>query len=706
MIEDYMDAAQFDLASPDGVIKQLTRISESKIEAIISFDNISPIFVGFSIDPQRVFFNIKSTLAQLGIEGIGLEYHFDKERRCAEAKVELRALINIAVEMLKYIQVGAYVGRLFAADERRRVRDPDYLSRMFGRADRWGDPLLSLGGLQGSRDLVLEKIDGRTVAYISLLNGCVVYDPTIYSLIPTLGKALTTKMTMREVIRLHQKWVERMPRVVNEGEVLFVKTPPLHVRTVFGHVVDELLPPGFHHTTASVLQPDTHASGDIYELYGNSHNTEITDIPLEFYTLEPYREYVFFSDRDQLQTCIEDGSSLFKAFETAPLPIDLHAATFVVKGDQLLNLKTEDWISREVHLHEFPGMGHGARQALMIERYVQQQAIYPFLKSIDDGVITSQGILLSRYFPSPLLKRMLLAEQVHRMLKGIYFQYPSHSHHNSFSTEDRALLHDLDKFALPVFWVDEMTKKILQYMQKPEADTGLFVPLGKTEIFLKSTVLGVYGSNLLEGLFEKELKILLAGVLEMAQEMNHPMLNKKTFLSLVTGGGPGAMEVGNRIAKELGILSCANVVDFSQQADFLVKEQNQNRYVEAKMTYRMDRLVERQGEFNLDLPIFVTGGVGTDFEFCLEEVRRKIGATPPNPILLFGTPEYWKQKITSRFRINVETGTNRGSEWLSNCFYCVKSGEEGLKVYRQFFMGTLPIGKQGPVYHDGFCVVE
>ena len=43
--------------------------------------------------------------------------------------------------------------------------------------------------------------------------------------------------------------------------------------------------------------------GDIYELYGKSKR-EITDIPIEFYTLEPYREHVFFSDRDQLQSCL------------------------------------------------------------------------------------------------------------------------------------------------------------------------------------------------------------------------------------------------------------------------------------------------------------------------------------------------------------------------------------------------------------------
>ena len=55
---------------------------------------------------------------------------------------------------------------------------------------------------------------------------------------------------------------------------------------MFGRVVDSLLPKGYHHTTASILQPDTTVSGDIYELFGAS-DAELADIPLEFYTLNP-----------------------------------------------------------------------------------------------------------------------------------------------------------------------------------------------------------------------------------------------------------------------------------------------------------------------------------------------------------------------------------------------------------------------------------
>jgi len=695
---------EYDLASPDGKLI-LWQPEDGTAFGRLEISSISSQFVGFQLAPHELQFNIKSTLAQLGVDGHLLNLEIDKAKRRAILDIQFFSIGDVGKQMLKLLGEGDYVGKLFAPDERRRVRDPFYLDRMFGRSDRWGNPLLSLGGLQGSDQLFLEKVDGRCVAFLSLIKGVVEPEPAIYGLLPTIAKGLRQQIPMRNLLALLQTLHPDRPRYLEEGKLLLVKTPPLHVRTVFARVVKELLPPGYVHTTANVLQPDTKASGDIYEFYGKSER-EIADVPLEFFTLEPYREYVFFSDRDQLQVSLDKPEHLFKAFATSPEPKDDQAAIFICKGSQLAHLQPSDWNKASSHLHDFPGFALASRQAMMVERYIEQQASFPYLDAIEKGIITSQGVLLTRFFPSPLMKRMYLSDFVQRALKGLYFQYPSKSNENFFSQEDRAFLHDLVVFGIPVYWVDDTSGKILRFVSKQGRESGMFVPLDKVDTYLKATLFGIYGSNLIAYGLEDLLLEIFRGLEKMRMEVSHPLLNSKTPIALVTGGGPGVMELGNKVAKHLGILSCANIVNFQMKdKSSVVNEQRQNPYVEAKMTYRIDRLVERQAEFNLDFPLFTVGGIGTDFEFYLEQVRRKVGSQILTPILLLGPEEYWTDKITSNFQTNLKSGTIKGSEWISNCYFVVNTPEQALSVYRRYFNNELLLGPTGPIYEKGFSVV-
>ncbi len=703
----YLASDFYDLITPDGFISQYTLLGPKQAIATVVIQKISPAFKGFEIEESLVSFNLKSTLAQLGLNAISSEIYLQKQERTAQINITLTAYGKLAEALLLQLEIGSYIGKLFASDERRKVRDPNYLLRMFNRCDRKGRPLLYLGKAENSEDLLLEKKDGYTVAFLSLLEGTLYYDDAILGFIPTLGKSLKhPHFQLRPLLQLLQKRNMQNPKVLIENEILLVKTQPLHIRTVFGKVKQDLLPPGFQHTSACILEPSTKASGDVYELFGTS-SSDIQTIPLEFFTLEPHREHVFFSDRDQLQTSLEDTQMLFQAFSTAPTPFHHKTAVFIAKGDQLLNLKPNDWISKEPHFYEFPGMiYHSERQSLLVEKYIEQQPIYPFLKAIEDEVITSQGVLLTRFFPSPLMKKALLDDFVHRCLKGIYFEQPSRTFGDFFSHEDRSMLLDLAKFAIPVYWVDKKTKQILQYVAKPHKDSGMFVPLHLIEDFLNAVSFGIYGSNLSSGTFENELYILFEGLEKLRHKTKHPLFNNKTPIALITGGGPGVMEMGNKVAKSLNLLSCANIVDFCSQQNAVVNEQNQNPYVDIKMTYRLDRLVERQAEFNLDFPIFLAGGIGTDFEYSLEELRRKVGSTALTPILLFGSPDYWAQKISPKFQCNLTTGTIAGSEWISNCFYCVENALQALHIYELFLLEELSIGKNGPIFEEGFVRVK
>ena len=196
-------------------------------------------------------------MAQLGLHSKCLDVTLDHKRRVASAKIHLQAYGRIASLLLEQLPTGTYIGKLFAAVPGRRVRDPDYLMRMFGRTDREGRPLLSLGGPHGRDKLLLEKIDGRTVAWLQLLKGTISYDEkAIIGLIPTIIKILQQPASwLRSLVQLDQVWQENGKRIVHENEILLVRTEPLHVRTVFGKVVDELLPKGYYHTSANILPP-------------------------------------------------------------------------------------------------------------------------------------------------------------------------------------------------------------------------------------------------------------------------------------------------------------------------------------------------------------------------------------------------------------------------------------------------------------------
>ena len=178
----------------------------------------------------------------------------------------------------------------------------------------------------------------------------------------------------------------------------------------------------------------------------------------------------------------------------------------------------------------------------------------------------------------------MLSRGVNGRIKSIVFTHVSRSYGSFFSQEDRAMLIDLCNFGIRVYHLEPATNRMLMFMRR--GDSGLFVPLGRRKDFANATFFGVYGSNLLEGDFAGELRRMLQGVLEIRKTSAHPLLNPAKPLALITGGGPGAMEVGNHVATELGFLSCGMFVDFgslSRKPGSNINEQKKNPFVEAYM---------------------------------------------------------------------------------------------------------------------------
>lgn len=692
----------YDLTSTDGYIIDIQKKSSHEVDVIVLMENISPLFKGFEIDKELVHFNIKSTFAQLGVDGVGISYEFAQKFNKVTVHVQLKAFTPIGAKLLSFIDKGMYIGKLFAADDRRRVRHPSYFTRLLGKTDSEGYPLLILSQEYKNEKIIEQKEKNRTIVRVPLLPGYWVYDEAVEGFLATVAKGLKNKETsFRKFLFLHQKHVPG-PRKIQKESILLVRTITMYIRTLFAKVVNEELPKGFRHASADIICPQR-ITGDIFEFHGAS-DEEICDIPLEFYTLESYREFFFFSDRDLLCDCLEKPELVFKAYDTIPSP---RSAVFVAKGEDLLNLKTSHWIKSDPPPIQNPVLpAENRKQKEVLKHFTESLALHTILKAMQEGNITSQGIILTDFAPSPILKHFLLSEQVRRSLKAIYFRTPSQKYGDFFSSDDRNMLQDLAKASVDVFWVDFRSHLLLKYILRSDKDSGMFVPIDKEKEFRNATFFGVYGSRMQESLYYKEIIELFKGLLAMKQDVDHDKLNAEVSLAITTGGGPGVMSMGNKIANELGILSCGHAVDFTKPHENPFERQEMNPYIQAKMTYRLEQLIVRQSEFMLDFPIFFEGGIGTDFEYALELLLTQVGSRPATPILLFGDPSYWKAKITNTFHINRQMGTIHGSEWVSNTLYCVNNHKEALLVYYKYFTHRLQIGRDFPASDDGFVTVD
>ncbi|WP_201456732.1 LOG family protein [Chlamydia sp. 17-3921] len=683
-----------DAISPDGYLcSPLKMLSQNLYEGEAKIQNIPEYFLGFHLPQYCLQLNLKSSLAQLGIEALMLNCELDKNRREAQIQLHFYSKDPVATAMLSLLEPGSFFGKLFAADDRRLVRLPCYLERMLNYQDRDGSPLLRFGKKLENL-ITFDVIDNRLVASLPTLPGIVTYEQTIYGFLPFISKALSRPgLQVRKFLSLYQHH-QNQKKIPQAQKILLIKTEPLHIRTVFARVVQDLLPKGLNHTAANILEPTTQESGDIYEFYGDASES-IERIPLEFFTIEPYKEYSFFSHRDLLQTSLDSEEEVFKIFHSAPEGKE-KTATFISKGSEISNLQPSSWLvsTNTSILND--------NDPKLIEKCIQQEPYYPFLEAMETGKITSQGVLFSRYFPSSWLKGMFLSYYVADSLKRIYFQFPSYSHGIYFSQRDRSFLLDLDLSGISVFWVDLNSRSVLQYIKRRNKDVGMFVPPHQIEKFQKAYFIGIHGSSILFGNSEQLLRELLQGIQALSQKYRLPNLPENASLAIMTGGGTGVMTLSNRIAKELSLLSCGNLASIEYTSELA---ESTNSYVEAKMTYRLDSLFERQADFHVDLAIFLLGGVGTDFELALELVSLKTKKKAPVPVFLIGPEDYWTEKISSLYKINIAGGTIQGSEWIYNCLFCISSAEAGIRVFHDYLLQTLPIGPEYPPPEKGFTVV-
>lgn len=144
---------------------------------------------------------------------------------------------------------------------------------------------------------------------------------------------------------------------------------------------------------------------------------------------------------------------------------------------------------------------------------------------------------------------------------------------------------------------------------------------------------------------------------------------------VVTGGGPGVMEAGNRGAADVGAPSIGlNIV--------LPHEQAPNAYVTPDLSFNFHYFATRKIHFLMRAKAVAVfpGGFGTLDEFFETLTLIQTGRMARIPLLLFGA-EFWSKVIN--FEALAEAGTIAPTD--PQLFSVVDTAEEGWDVIRQFY---------------------
>ena len=144
---------------------------------------------------------------------------------------------------------------------------------------------------------------------------------------------------------------------------------------------------------------------------------------------------------------------------------------------------------------------------------------------------------------------------------------------------------------------------------------------------------------------------------------------------VVTGGGPGVMEAGNRGAADVGAPSIGlNIV--------LPHEQAPNHYVTPELSFNFHYFATRKIHFLLRAKAVAVfpGGFGTLDEFFETLTLIQTGRMDRVPLLLFGA-EFWGKVIN--FQALAEAGTIAPND--PELFNVVDTAEEGWEVIRRFY---------------------
>ncbi|MDP1624973.1 MAG: TIGR00730 family Rossman fold protein [bacterium] len=147
----------------------------------------------------------------------------------------------------------------------------------------------------------------------------------------------------------------------------------------------------------------------------------------------------------------------------------------------------------------------------------------------------------------------------------------------------------------------------------------------------------------------------------------------ETGYTVITGGGPGIMEAGNRGAYEAGGKSIGmNIV--------LPHEQKVNEYLTANIRFYYFFIRKVALSFSAEVYVFFPGGYGTLDEFYEMLTLVQTKKIPPTPIICIGR-DFWKRVMDVTLAMRDEYQTiSPGDERLFNI---VDTDEEVIEIIKK-----------------------
>ncbi len=311
------------------------------------------------------------------------------------------------------------------------------------------------------------------------------------------------------------------------------------------------------------------------------------------------------------------------------------------KGDAITQLK----LGRPIYNHDF----------------IKSKFATSKIKIEDDD---KGKVIFLRFFPNVVEHVDILNLASEENVQGIVFEHASFTHKGYMSARDHSRLADFRDLGVQVYWLNRERESLLVHTYR--GNRGYFCRAEIAEKFKRATVLAVYGSS-------RDLKENAEPVTELLTSLNQ-FLGKN--LSIITGGGPGAMLTASESAQEHGLLVGANYLE--------IEDQKANQIADYFQVFQENSRHSRQRWFEISaFHLFLVGGVGTLEEVGVTLTDMKLGVSSPSPIVFFGEQSgslYWEHML-EQLIIMAEDG--RVPAWILEHILVTNSVEEVIEFYSQ-----------------------